>query len=352
MFASRGEITPPCGVPASVSTRLPSSITPAVSIPCTSLSSVAGIPSGRSRPSPFGIHRLRLGCGRYSPRCRRSSSDLSLASSPRPYSSTSIPSTPGAFPSSSPSNAHSRSSASRWLNKLLKLSVRCVRALRLMRSRRSFTGSPSLSTAGASPVRSGGVAAFPPPALPGFIGTTQRSDFHHAFCPPRLFSSYRHTPAESVVDLPGYRHGILCSVNRPPTPGAPATLAILAARGVAFSDAERLGAIRQGQHFGARYLHGVAAVHLHWSSLHFPAYASTCPLPFRLQGWIRGRWLAATPAGFHPLVVATLPGRFLHLIVGQPLSVHLRRGVATLEGAALARHRSARPRPPQRTASP
>src|SRR6266545_2752997 len=213
---------------------------------------------------------------------------------------------------------HSRTSTSRWLNRLLKLSVRCVRALRLMRPRRSFTGSPSLSTAGASPVRSGGVAAFPPPALPGFIGTPQRSDFHHAFCPPRLFSSYRHTPAESVVDLPGYRHGILCSVNRPPTPGAPATLAILAARGVAFSDAERLGAIRQGQHFGARYLHGVAAGHLHWSSLHFPAYASTCPLPFRLQGWIRGRWLAATPAGFHPLVVATLPGRFLHLVVLRP----------------------------------
>src|SRR6266568_5703272 len=96
----------------------------------------------RAQPAvPFPYPRLRLGCGRYSPRCRRSSSDLSLASSPRPYSSTSIPSTPGAFPSSSPSNAHSRSSASRWLNKLLKLSVRCVRALRLMRSRRSFTGS-------------------------------------------------------------------------------------------------------------------------------------------------------------------------------------------------------------------
>jgi hypothetical protein len=47
----------------------------------------------------------------------------------------------------------------------------------------------------------------------------------------------------------------------------------------------------------------------------FPDYASTRPLPSGLQAWIRGRWLAATPAGLHPLVVATLPGRFLHLVV-------------------------------------
>ena len=34
-----------------------------------------------------------------------------------------------------------------------------------------FTGSPSLCTAGAPSTRHGGVTSFPPPALPGFIGT-------------------------------------------------------------------------------------------------------------------------------------------------------------------------------------
>ena len=96
----------------------------------------------------------------------------------------------------------------------------------LMRASRSSTGSPSLCTAGAPSARHDGPAAFPPPALPGFIGTIRRSDFHGSVCLPRLFGSYRHTPSrKKTVDLPGYRHDISSSANQPPTPGAPAPLA-------------------------------------------------------------------------------------------------------------------------------
>src|SRR5487761_1802956 len=38
---------------------------------CTILSSSAGTPSGRCRPSVFDIYTLRTGFARYAPRCRR-----------------------------------------------------------------------------------------------------------------------------------------------------------------------------------------------------------------------------------------------------------------------------------------
>src|SRR5712692_3613234 len=186
-----------------------------------------------------------------------------------------------------------------------------------MRASRSSTGSPSLCTAGAPSARHGGPAAFPPPALPGFIGTIRRSDFHGPICLPRLFGLYRHTPSrKKTVDLPGYRHDRSSSANRPPTPGAPAPLAIRAVQGVAFDDEEHLGAILQVQDFGARYLHGLGAAQVHWSSLAFvPTHQPVrcrpgCKTRYGAGGWPLPR--RALP----PLVMPALPGRFLHPLVG------------------------------------
>ena len=77
---------------------------------------------------------------------------------------------------------------------------------------------------------SDGVAAFPPPELPGFIGTTQRSDFHAAICPAHLFGSPRHTPRGRAAWISLVTAATSCEARTGLRPRAPLRLSPLTRR--------------------------------------------------------------------------------------------------------------------------
>jgi hypothetical protein len=87
---------------------------------------------------------------------------------------------------------------------------------------------PALCPANARFVPRVGVAAFPPPELPGFHGTMQRSDFPAAICLPRLFdlSGILVLANKSRWDLTGCLADIMCNANGPSTPGLRQSLAM------------------------------------------------------------------------------------------------------------------------------
>ena len=69
---------------------------------CATRSRTVGMPSGRCRPSPFGMYRRRTGGGRYVPARSTAASSFSMRSTPYCSTSASVsPSTPAAprFPS-------------------------------------------------------------------------------------------------------------------------------------------------------------------------------------------------------------------------------------------------------------
>ena len=166
------------------------------------------------------------------------------------------------------------------------------------------------------PARCDGVAAFPPPELPGFIGTTQRSDFHAAYLPcSPLQARSGILPAEEQRGSPWLppRH----DVKREPAsdPGRPRDARHARAARYCLQRCRALGHDPTVTTFRGSIPSRTGGRPAPLVLASFPDYASTRPLPSGLQAWIRGRWLAATPAGLHPLVVATLPGRILHPVV-------------------------------------
>src|SRR3990172_6897974 len=139
---------------------------------------------------------------------------------------------------------------------------------------------------------------------------------------PRLPSSpLRLGPACSLAEenhgspwLPS-RH--LVKLEQAFDPGCSRATRRRAAQDVAYGVADHLGALRQEQDFGAQYLHGLGAAQHHWSSL---AFVST-----HQRGRCRPRCKTRYGAGGYPLprrdppplVTTTLPGRFLHPLVGR-----------------------------------
>ena len=143
---------------------------------------------------------------------------------------------------------------------------------------------------------------FAPLALPRIIARMGGSDFHAALPTSSLVRLVRR--CRRVPRLP--RRG---SPSLPRTPNLwlemPSDLGVFAgarlkrpcdfclrptvrARPVPTTFFSRLNSFKVGI---LRYL---------YSSPGFTAYASTAPLPRRLQGWILRPWLAATQAGFPP----------------------------------------------------
>ncbi len=105
-----------------------------------------------------------------------------------------------------------------------------------MRSSRWSTGVPSLCPAGVWSLSRDSLAAFPPPALPGFVsptwqvgccGTIRLSDFPAPFA-LLAFSAWSRilasswlvsTPGKSRWDLTGCPVDMMCNANGPSTPG-------------------------------------------------------------------------------------------------------------------------------------
>jgi hypothetical protein len=118
-------------------------------------------------------------------------------------------------------------------------------------------------------------AAFPPPELPGFIGTMQPSDFPapSAFlafsaCTCILVSTWLvSTSNKSFWDLTGCPVDMMCSANGPSTPGLQMPLANDATTGVAFQHLNALGRIRKLRDFGAQYHSRAGSEPVHSSSL-------------------------------------------------------------------------------------
>lgn len=111
---------------------------------------------------------------------------------------------------------------------------------------------------------------------------------------------------------------------------------IPAVQGVAFGVEEHLGAVPQEQDFGARYLHGLGAAQVHWSSLAFvPTHQPTryrvdCKARYGAGGWPLPR------RDLPPLVTTTLPGRFLHLVVRRHYeSGHISSPVVGRDGSTM-----------------
>lgn len=92
----------------------------------TILSSSAGMPNGRRRPSDLEIHARLLGFARKRPLCTRSWRSARRSSSPSLYSSHVTSSTPGAASRLCASKASRRSSSLTWCSRLVN---RCVGSL-------------------------------------------------------------------------------------------------------------------------------------------------------------------------------------------------------------------------------
>ena len=103
-----------------------------------------------------------------------------------------------------------------------------VRTVGALRADQVSTLDPALCPEGAQVDLRTGVAAFPPPELPGFNGTMQRSDFPAAICLPCLFSlsGILVLSNKSNRDLTGCPGDTMCSANGPSTPGLRQSLAM------------------------------------------------------------------------------------------------------------------------------
>ncbi len=164
------------------------------------------------------------------------------------------------------------------------------------------TRDPALRPASAQVDPRTGVAAFPPPELPGFSGTMQRSDFPAAICLPCFFSlsGILVLSDKSNRDLTGCLGDVMCSANGPSTPGLPAPLAktrrsmLPSSLRKPWAGSDRKQGFRSSIPFTAGQ--PTRSVHPHYLSV----YASTCLLPATLQHSILGLWLGVTQAGFPP----------------------------------------------------
>ena len=192
-----------------------------------------------------------------------------------------------------------------------------------MRSRRVFTVFLALCPDGARNDRGVGVASFPPPELPGFTGTTTRSDFSCAVCLSRLFaSSGIPVPAEngrgrSAGDLKGCRFIRLYSAIGSPTPGAYGRLAMLSSTVLPSAQTTASAQSIRYTFSGLNPIHGRAASPSHSTSLPFclrfnvdvaddaARLDTSCPAQASLGG-TRPRWMTR-PCLFAPSVGCCLP---------------------------------------------
>jgi len=116
-----------------------------------------------------------------------------------------------------------------------------------------------------------GVAAFPPPELPGFDGTMQRSDFPAAICLPRLFdlSGILVLANKSRWDLTGCLADIMCNANGPSTPGLRQSLAMTRLPVLPSSMHKPWAGSESYKISGLDTVHGWTASPVHSSSLPF-----------------------------------------------------------------------------------
>ena len=200
-----------------------------------------------------------------------------------------------------------------------------------MRSSRVLTGGPPLRAADARNDRVACSAPFPPPELPGFVGTMALSDFSDAVSVPRLFASSRlpgpprKKRSRSVGDLKGCDVIRLSNAIGSSTPGAHETLAIDALHDVAFGNCDHLGASIRNTLSGLNPIHGRAATPVHSTSSAFSPSAPTTSSPPSPLGSIRGALARAYLGGIRPRLMSS-PSPFappVHVLAGayDPLQV-------------------------------
>jgi hypothetical protein len=151
-----------------------------------------------------------------------------------------------------------------------------------------------------SSVQEKAVQTFAPPALPGFIATMGGSDFQPAPSASSLFTLVRGyaLPCAPMTGSPWLPHVLNVRLDTASDPGEHPSVSPCRPLGCCLlvGQAHRHS---PNDFFGAPHLQG----RHHPLPLHlacFRAYASTGPLPRRLQGSIPGSWLAITRAGFSP----------------------------------------------------
>ena len=180
-----------------------------------------------------------------------------------------------------------------------------------MRSSRVLTGGPPLRADDARNDRVACSAPFPPPELPGFVGTMALSDFSDAVSVPRLFASSRlpgpprKKRSRSVGDLKGCDVIRLSNAIGSSTPGAHEALAIDALHDVAFGNCDHLGASIRNTLSGLNPIHGRAATPVHSTSSAFSPSAPTTSSPLPPLGSIRGALARAYLGGIRPRLMSS-----------------------------------------------
>src|SRR6266851_3397024 len=162
------------------------------------------MPSGRCRPSAFGMYALRDGLARYRPDCTRSCKSRRLAPRSCSYFAQLTPSTPGAAFGFTSSNARPSRCRLTWCSSAVNRASLSLRATSRTRSSSLDTPDPALRPGRVSPAVFPLARSLSSPAsataraalFGGFAGTTERSD-----CPCPFISGL--PPQRSLSGPPG-----------------------------------------------------------------------------------------------------------------------------------------------------